>query len=76
MVDPRLVTACPTSVTPAATNAAMLSVVPPQTRAPGGSPARAAAAGERGATGAPGATTVGGSSGAKSWGAGAGARGR
>lgn len=62
MVDPRLVTACPTSLTPAATNAAMLSVVPPHTTAEAGRPARAAAAGDSGATGAPGARTRAGSS--------------
>lgn len=60
-VDPRLVTAWPASLAPAATNAAMESVVPPLTTQDGGRPVAAAAAGVMGATGAPGAMTVRGS---------------
>lgn len=51
-----------TSVTPAATNAAMLSVVPAHTRQSLGSPVRAATAALTPATGVPGATTRAGSS--------------
>lgn len=45
IVDPRLVTASPAAVTPAATNAAMLSVVPAHTRQVRGKPVLLATAG-------------------------------
>jgi hypothetical protein len=60
-VLPRDVTASPTSLTPAATNAAMLSVVPPHTRQVGGRPVRCATSAVMGPTGVPGPTTARGS---------------
>lgn len=68
MVDPKLVTASPTWLTPAATKAAMLSVVPPHTMQLRGRPVRLAAAAVTAATGAEGATTVLGNSSAYSCG--------
>eukprot|EP00983_Pelagomonas_calceolata_P081643 1155635-Pelagomonas_calceolata.AAC.26 len=57
---PREVTACPGSDTPAATNAAMLSVVPPPTTHVSGRPKCAAAWGDTREDGEPGAMTRGG----------------
>lgn len=57
MVDPKLVTASPTSETPAATKAAMLSVVPPHTMQLLGRPVLPATEAVIGAMGAEGATT-------------------